>query len=151
MQLCKKDLDFGQVGEITQINTKIIRDLIEKQIVPVIAPIGAGTNGETYNINADTVACEIAIALKAERLVLLTNTAGVLDDEKNLIPILGAAEVSALINKGTIQGGMLPKIRCALEAIRKGVNAVQIIDGRIPHAILLELLTESGIGTKISV
>jgi len=150
-KITHNNIDYGQVGEVIGINAEIIINLIKNDIVPVIAPIGSSTDGQTFNINADTVASQIAIALKAERLVLLTNTAGVLDQTGELIPLLGAAQVTALINDGTISGGMLPKIRCGLESIRNGVDAVQIIDGRMPHAILLELFTKNGIGTKISV
>lgn len=144
----EKVLDLGFVGEPVGINTKIL-DLLEKSdIIPVIAPIGVGEGGETYNINADTVAGAVAAALKATRFLLLTDVAGVLDKEKKLIAQLSVEKARALIADGTISGGMIPKIETCLEAITGGVEAAVIIDGRVPHAILLELFAE-GAGTLI--
>jgi acetylglutamate kinase len=144
----EKVLDLGFVGEPYAINTKML-DLLEKSdIIPVIAPIGVGTKGETYNINADTVAGAVAAALKAKRFLLLTDVAGVLDKEKKLIAQLSVETAKELIGDGTISGGMIPKIETCLEAIRGGVEAAVIIDGRVPHAILLELFAE-GAGTLI--
>ena len=144
----EKVLDLGFVGEPYAINTKML-DLLEKSdIIPVIAPIGVGTKGETYNINADTVAGAVAAALKAKRFLLLTDVAGVLDKEKKLVPQLSVETAKELIADGTISGGMIPKIETCLEAIRGGVEAAVIIDGRVPHAILLELFAE-GAGTLI--
>ena len=144
----EKVLDLGFVGEPYAINTKML-DLLEKSdIIPVIAPIGVGTKGETYNINADTVAGAVAAALKAKRFLLLTDVAGVLDKEKQLIAQLTVETARELIADGTISGGMIPKIETCLEAIKGGVEAAVIIDGRVPHAILLELFAE-GAGTLI--
>ncbi|HEY3919967.1 MAG TPA: acetylglutamate kinase [Stellaceae bacterium] len=144
----EKVLDLGFVGEPVGINTKIL-DLLEKSdIIPVIAPIGVGEGGETYNINADTVAGAVAAAVKATRFLLLTDVAGVLDKEKKLIAQLSVEKARALIADGTIAGGMIPKIETCLEAITGGVEAAVIIDGRVPHAILLELFAE-GAGTLI--
>jgi len=144
----EKVLDLGFVGEPTTINTKML-DLLEKSdIIPVIAPIGVGSKGETYNINADTVAGAVAAALKAKRFLLLTDVAGVLDKEKKLVSQLTVEAARDLIADGTISGGMIPKIETCLEAIKGGVEAAVIIDGRVPHAILLELFAE-GAGTLI--
>ncbi len=144
----EKVLDLGFVGEPYAINTKML-DLLEKSdIIPVIAPIGVGTKGETYNINADTVAGAVAAALKAKRFLLLTDVAGVLDKEKKLIAQLTVENARELIADGTISGGMIPKIETCLDAIKGGVEAAVIIDGRVPHAILLELFAE-GAGTLI--
>ncbi|HXR87177.1 MAG TPA: acetylglutamate kinase [Stellaceae bacterium] len=144
----EKALDLGFVGEPVGINTKIL-DLLEKSdIIPVIAPIGVGDGGETYNINADTVAGAVAAAVKATRFLLLTDVAGVLDKEKKLIAQLSVENARALIADGTISGGMIPKIETCLEAITGGVEAAVIIDGRVPNAILLELFAE-GAGTLI--
>jgi acetylglutamate kinase len=144
----EKVLDLGFVGEPYAINTKML-DLLEKSdIIPVIAPIGVGTKGETYNINADTVAGAVAAALKAKRFLLLTDVAGVLDKDKQLIAQLSVDKAHELIADGTISGGMIPKIETCLEAIKGGVEAAVIIDGRVPHAILLELFAE-GAGTLI--
>ena len=142
-------IDIGMVGDITEIDPSLISHLEAGAFIPVIAPIGVGENGETYNINADVVAGKIAEILKAEKLVLLTNTPGVLDKQGKLLTGLTAADVEALIADGTIYGGMLPKIEFALDAVRGGVKTVQIIDGRVPHAVLLELLTDKGVGTLI--
>ena len=144
----EKVLDLGFVGEPTAINTKML-DLLEKSdIIPVIAPIGVGAEGETYNINADTVAGAVAAAVKATRFLLLTDVAGVLDKQKKLVPQLTVEKARELIADGTISGGMIPKIETCLEAIKGGVEAAVIIDGRVPHAILLELFAE-GAGTLI--
>lgn len=142
-------IDIGQVGEIQSIDPAVIHTLTSSGFIPVIAPIGSGEHGETYNINADVVAGKIAEVLKAEKLVLLTNTPGVLDREGRLITGLTAREIDALFADGTISGGMLPKIGSALDAARGGVNSVHIIDGRVDHCLLLEILTDHGVGTMI--
>ncbi len=143
-------IDIGLVGDIEQCDPAIIRTLANHSFIPVVAPIGSGETGETYNINADVVAGKIAEVLQAEKLVLLTNTAGVLDKSGRLLTGLTAAQVDALFADGTISGGMLPKISSALDAARAGVKAVHIIDGRVDHCLLLELLTDQGVGTMIS-
>ena len=143
-------VDIGQVGEVVNINSGVLDTLIHSRFVPVIAPIGVGANGESYNINADVVAGKIAEALTAEKLVLLTNRPGVMDEAGATLPSLTAAAVEALIAKGTINEGMLPKTRCALDALNAGVKSVQIIDGTEPHSLLLEVFTDAGIGTKIT-
>jgi len=142
-------IDLGHVGEVESIDTSVVSMLVEGGFVPVIAPIGVGSDGASYNINADLVAGTLAAVLHAESLILLTNTAGLLDAAGALIPRLGLAQVERLIEDGTIGGGMLPKIRCAAEAVRAGVNRAQIIDGRVEHAVLLEILTDEGMGTLI--
>ncbi len=142
-------IDIGQVGEIESIDPRVIQTLTASGFIPVIAPIGSGGEGETYNINADVVAGKIAEILKAEKLVLLTNTPGVLDKEGKLLTGLSAREIDELFADGTISGGMLPKISSALDAARGGVNAVHIIDGRVDHALLLEIMTDHGVGTMI--
>ncbi len=142
-------IDLGQVGTVKRINPSIVKLLDREKFIPVIAPVGVGENGESYNINADVVAGEIAAILGAERLLLLTNTLGVLDKQGSLLTGLDKSEVQKLTNDGTIQGGMLPKIQCALEAVEAGTQSACIIDGRVPHAVLLELLTDEGIGTLI--
>jgi acetylglutamate kinase len=144
----EKVLDLGFVGEPYAINAKVLDIFESSAIIPVIAPIGVGDNGETYNINADTVAGAVAAAVKATRFLLLTDVAGVLDKEKRLLPQLTAEEARALITDGTIRGGMIPKVETCLDAIKGGVEAAVIIDGRVPHAILLELFAE-GAGTLI--
>ena len=143
-------LDIGHVGEVVNVNQHIIDVCVSSDIIPVIAPIGYGDDNETYNINADLVAGKISEALNAEKLILLTNVPGLEDKEGNLLTGLSAEDVDKLIDDGTITGGMLPKIECALSAVKNGVSTSQIIDGRIPHAVLLELLTDEGIGTLIS-
>lgn len=143
-------LDIGHVGEVVNVNQHIIDMCVSSDIIPVIAPIGYGDDNETYNINADLVAGKISEALNAEKLILLTNVPGLEDKEGNLLTGLSAEDVDELIEDGTITGGMLPKIECALSAVKNGVSTSQIIDGRIPHAVLLELLTDEGIGTLIS-
>ncbi|GAB2881775.1 acetylglutamate kinase [Uliginosibacterium flavum] len=142
-------LDIGQVGEITQIDPTIITFLDSGDFIPVIAPIGVGADGETYNINADLVAGKLAEVLKAEKLVLLTNTPGVLDKEGKLLTGLTPRQIDELVADGTLSGGMLPKISSALDAARSGVHAVHIIDGRVEHCLLLEILTHHGVGTMI--
>ncbi len=142
-------IDIGHVGEVASIDAGILRTLDASDVIPVIAPIGVGEDGEAYNINADVVASKVAQVLEAEKLLLLTNIAGVLDKEGKLLTGLTADDVEALIEDGTIYGGMLPKINFALDAVRGGVKTVQIIDGRVPHAVLLELLTDQGVGTLI--
>jgi acetylglutamate kinase len=142
--------DYGQVGEVERIDTSIVHSLIADHFIPVIAPIGVDSDGMTYNINADTVAGKMAEALLAEKLILLTNTAGILDQSDELITSVGVREVDAYIADGTISGGMLPKVRCALDAVHCGVGSATILDGRVEHAVLLEMFTESGIGTMIS-
>ncbi|NLD68444.1 MAG: acetylglutamate kinase [Limnobacter sp.] len=143
------EIDIGQVGEIESIDPAIIETLAASGFIPVIAPIGSGTEGETYNINADVVAGKVAEVLKAEKLVLLTNTPGVLDKNGKLLTGLSARQIDELFADGTISGGMLPKISSALDAARGGVNAVHIVDGRIDHSLLLELMTDHGVGTMI--
>jgi acetylglutamate kinase len=142
-------IDIGHVGEITNINADILTTLTADEFIPVIAPIGVGASGESYNINADIVAGKIAEYLGAEKLVLLTNTPGILDADGETLSGLSRRAVEALIAEGTISEGMLPKVECALSAVGNGVHSVQIIDGRVPHALLLEVFTDSGIGTQI--
>lgn len=142
-------LDIGQVGEIEQVDPEIIQSLLRGGFIPVIAPIGSGSHGETYNINADLVAGKLAEILKAEKLVLMTNTPGVLDKNGRLITGLTAREIDGLFADGTLSGGMLPKISSALDAARGGVQSVHIIDGRVPNSLLLEILTNEGVGTMI--
>ncbi|MFC3149320.1 acetylglutamate kinase [Piscinibacterium candidicorallinum] len=141
--------DVGQVGEIEKIDPSVVKALQDDQFIPVISPIGFGDDNESYNINADLVAGKLAEVLKAEKLVLLTNTPGVLDKNGNLLTGLTSKRIDELFEDGTISGGMLPKISSALEAAKSGVNSVHIIDGRVPHALLLEILTDSGVGTMI--
>jgi acetylglutamate kinase len=141
--------DVGQVGDIVEINPGVVKALLEDNFIPVISPIGFGDENESYNINADVVASKLAQTLQAEKLVLLTNTPGVLDKAGRLLTDLTAKEIDGLFADGTISGGMLPKISGALEAARSGVNAVHIIDGRVPHAMLLEILTDQAYGTMI--
>jgi acetylglutamate kinase len=124
--------------------------MMKSEIIPVIAPVGVGTKGETYNINADTVSGAVASAMQAERLILLTDVEGVLDQDRKLIPKLSVAEAHGLIKNGTIRGGMIPKIETAIDAVKAGVKAAVILDGRIPHVLLLELFTEHGAGTLIT-
>ncbi len=143
-------VDLGFVGEPEKINPEILHTMMKSEIIPVIAPIGVGRGGETYNINADTVAGAVAGALNAERLILLTDVEGVLDKDKKLVPRLTVREARALIADGTISGGMIPKIQTAIDAVESGVTAAVILDGRIPHVLLLELFTEHGAGTLIT-
>ena len=142
-------IDIGQVGDITQIDPSLISFLDKGDFIPVIAPIGVGEDGESYNINADVVAGKLAEILKAEKLVLLTNTPGVLDKEGNLLTGLTPRDIDDLVADGTLSGGMLPKIGSALDAARNGVKSVHIIDGRVEHCLLLEILTDHGVGTMI--
>lgn len=143
-------IDIGHVGEVTEVNTKVLEMLQNGGFIPVIAPIGSGADGKSYNINADIVAGKVAEVLNAEKLVLLTNTSGLLDKQGQVLTGLDTQQVNALIADGTITGGMLPKIQCALDAVNNGVNSSIIIDGRVPHAVLLELFTDAGVGTLIS-
>jgi acetylglutamate kinase len=142
-------IDLGHVGEVASIDTGIVDFLVSGDFIPVIAPIGVGDDGHSYNINADLVAGKVAEALGAEKLLLLTNTPGLLDRDGRLLTGLEVGEVEALIEDGTVHGGMLPKVDCALDAVRGGVGAAQIIDGRVEHAVLLELFTSTGVGTLI--
>ena len=154
MRIASKDkpdekIDIGQVGAIERIDPGIIQTLTANGFIPVIAPIGSGEEGETYNINADVVAGKVAEVLKAEKLVLLTNTPGVLDKSGKLLTGLSARQIDDLFADGTISGGMLPKISSALDAARAGVNSVHIVDGRVDHCLLLEIMTDHGVGTMI--
>ncbi|MDZ7804789.1 acetylglutamate kinase [Thiohalophilus sp.] len=143
-------IDIGHVGDVQSIDPSVINMLIKQgDFIPVIAPIGVGEDGQSYNINADLVAGKLAITLGAEKLILLTNTPGVMDNDGGLLTGLKAKQVEGLIEDGTIHGGMLPKIRCALDAVHSGVGTAQIIDGRVEHAVLLEVLTDEGVGTLI--
>ncbi len=142
-------VDIGQVGEVESIDPAIVNLLHTENFIPVIAPVGVGAGGESYNINADLVAGKVAEILKAEKLIVLTNTPGVLDKNGKLLTGLTARKVDELFADGTIHGGMLPKIGSALEAVKNGVNACHIIDGRVEHALLLEILTDEGVGTLI--
>jgi len=141
--------DVGQVGDIVSIDPSVVKALQDDAFIPVVSPIGFGEENESYNINADVVAGKLATVLKAEKLMLLTNTPGVLDKNGNLLTNLSAREIDELFADGTISGGMLPKIEGALDAAKSGVNAVHIIDGRVPHAMLLEILTDQAYGTMI--
>lgn len=143
-------LDIGQVGEVQAIDTGIIDTLVASDFIPVIAPIGFDNNGASYNINADLVAGKMAEVLKAEKLMLLTNVAGLQDKAGKVLTGLTTHQVDALIADGTIYGGMLPKIACALDAVKGGVTSAHIIDGRVPHAVLLEIFTDEGVGTLIT-
>lgn len=142
-------IDIGHVGEVESIDARVVDMVVKGGFIPVIAPIGIGGEGESYNINADLVAGKIAEVLQAEKLILLTNTEGLLDKSGSLLTGLSAARVAELEADGTIHGGMLPKIRCALDAVNAGVNSSHIIDGRVQHAVLLELFTDEGVGTLI--
>jgi acetylglutamate kinase len=142
-------IDIGHVGQVDAIDTRVLTMLTENDVIPVVAPIGVGQHGESYNINADLVAGTLAEVLNAEKLMLLTNTAGVLDIDGEVVTGLVAEEVKALIDNGTISGGMLPKVSCALSAVNAGVNSAHIVDGRVPHSVLLEIFTDQGVGTQI--
>lgn len=142
-------IDIGLVGKVTHINAGLIASIENNGFIPVIAPTGAGDKGETYNINADIVAGEVAAALKAEKLVLLTDVEGVLDDKGQLINTMNDKEILDMIQKGIIKGGMFPKVKCCMKALNGGVKKAHIIDGRLKHAILLEIFTDMGIGTEI--
>ncbi len=146
----EEDIDLGHVGEVTSIDPRIVEMLDNDRYIPVIAPIGVGEDGAAYNINADIVAGKMAVELNAEKLLLLTNTPGVLDNNGKLLTGLNTKDISQLIETGIIQGGMIPKINCALDAVVSGISSSTIIDGRVPHAVLLELLTDKGAGTLIS-
>ena len=142
-------IDIGHVGEVASVNPQLLRALIEDDFIPVIAPIGTGEQGETYNINADLVAEAIAAELAASKLILVTDTPGILDASGEPLQVATPKEVRGLIEDGSISGGMLPKARCALDALQGGVPAVHIIDGRVPHSVLLEVFTDAGVGTLI--
>lgn len=143
-------IDIGHVGEVEKVDTSLIEMLTSRDFIPVIAPIGVDNQGHSYNINADLVAGKVADALKAEKLILLTNVAGLQNKEGKVLTGLTTSEVDDLIADGTIYGGMLPKIRCALDAVKDGVQSAHIIDGRVPHATLLEIFTNAGVGTLIT-
>jgi len=143
-------IDIGHVGEVAHINTKVLEMLASSDIIPVIAPIGVGEDGASYNINADLVAGKVAEAIKDEKLLLLTNIAGLMDKEGKILTGLTTEQVNELIADGTIYGGMLPKIQCALDAVKAGVNSAHIIDGRVNHSTLLEIFTDEGVGTLIT-
>lgn len=142
-------IDIGHVGQVESIDTRVLTMLTENDVIPVVAPIGVGPTGESYNINADLVAGKLAEVLNAEKLMLLKNTAGVLDQAGQVVTGLVSDEVRALIDDGTISGGMLPKVACALSAVNAGVNSAHIVDGRVPHSVLLEIFTDQGVGTQI--
>ncbi len=142
-------IDIGKVGKIKKVNPKILDTLDRDNFIPVIAPVGVGDGGQSYNINADTVAGEVAAALKAEKMVLLTDEKGIYGKDKELIPTLDKDGIDSLIGSGVIGGGMLPKVRCCLHALEAGVGKTHIIDGRVKHSVLLEIFTDSGIGTEI--
>ena len=142
-------LDIGLVGEVRRVNTEILRTLEKSDFIPVIAPVGAGEGGETFNINADLVAGHIASALRADKLLLMTDVPGVFDLEGKLISSMTIAEAADCLQEEVLRGGMIPKVQCAIEALQAGVEKVHIIDGRVPHAVLLEIFTDAGIGTEI--
>ena len=142
-------IDIGLVGEVSRINLDILNTLEKSNLIPVIAPVGVGEKGESYNINADLVAGAIASALKADKLLLMTDVPGVLDSSGALISSITAAEARSAIKDETIRGGMIPKVQCAVEAVESGVGKVHVIDGRTPHAILLEIFTDAGVGTEV--
>jgi len=148
--LQRKPVDLGYVGEPETVNTEVLRTIISSALIPVIAPIGVGRKGETYNINADTIAGAVAGAMKASRMMMLTDVEGVLDQDGKRIRKLSVTESRDLISNGTISGGMIPKIETAIDAVEGGVDAAVILDGRIPHVLLLELFTEHGAGTMIT-
>lgn len=141
--------DIGQVGEVESIDTALIEEMVEHGYIPVVAPVGVGEQGEAFNINADVVAGKLAESLQAEKLIMLTNTIGVLDKNQQLLSRLTPADINALIADGTLQNGMLPKINATLQAAMHGVHNTHIIDGRVPHALLLEIFTDKGVGTMI--
>jgi acetylglutamate kinase len=142
-------IDVGLVGEVQRVNVEILRILEKSNLIPVIAPVGVGRSGETYNINADLVAGHVAGALKAEKLILMTDVPGVLDAEGELITGITVAEAADLIQDEVLKGGMIPKVQCAIDALQSGVEKVHIVDGRNPHAVLLEIFTDAGVGTEI--
>ena len=143
------EVDLGQVGEVEEIKPGILTTLISQGFIPVVAPVGQGENGKALNLNADHVAGRIAEALGAEKLILLTDVDGVMDSEKQLLSSLSVAEAEELINEGTIQGGMIPKVRCVIDAVKNGVEKTHIINGTLPHAVLLEIFTKGGVGTEV--
>ncbi len=143
-------IDPGLVGEVTNVNVEIINTLTSQGFIPIIAPVGAGENGETFNINADLVASKISIALEAERLVLLTDVDGILDKDEELITSFNAGSVDQMITDGTISGGMIPKVECGVEAVKNGVEKAFILNGKRRHSVILELFTDEGIGTEIT-
>lgn len=143
-------IDIGQVGEVHQINAEVLRTLTQSGMIPIIAPIGVGENGEAFNINADLVAGSIASAMRTEKLLLMTDVAGVMDANGELVSSMTVAEAADMLQDEVLRGGMIPKVQCAIDAVQGGVKKVHIIDGRVPHAILLELLTDSGVGTEIA-
>ena len=145
----ERTIDLGRVGKVTHINADFLYKLLQDDLVPVIAPIGVGSEGKGYNVNPDIIAGEVARAMNAEKLILMTNTPGVLNKKGELLTFLNPDEIAALITDGTIQDGMLPKIESALETAKESHNCVHIIDGRVPHALLLELFTDKGIGSMI--
>jgi acetylglutamate kinase len=145
----EEPVDIGLVGEVARINLEVLQTLSQSDMIPVIAPIGVGENGETYNINADLVAGAIAGALGADKLLLMTDVPGVLDGQGNLISSMTVREAEQAMRDRTLQGGMIPKIQCAIDALEAGAAKVHIVDGRLPHAILLEIFTDAGIGTEI--
>ena len=145
-----EQVDIGFVGDVMRVNNDLIRTLQESNYIPVIAPVGVGPAGECYNINADLVAGRVAAALTAEKLILLTDTPGVLDREQQLLPSIAVAEMHRLINEEAITGGMIPKVECCADALRDGVKKAHIIDGRVEHAVLLEIFTDRGVGTEIT-
>jgi acetylglutamate kinase len=145
-----KVLDIGFVGEVEHVNREVIDALVHSDFIPVIAPVGVGADGQSYNINADLVAGKVAEALSAEKLMLLTNVAGLQDKAGKVLTGLTTVQVDSLIADGTIYGGMLPKIQCALDAVKHGVTSAHIIDGRVEHAVLLEIFTDHGVGTLIT-
>ncbi|MBI5874727.1 MAG: acetylglutamate kinase, partial [Deltaproteobacteria bacterium] len=144
-----KGEDMGMVGEVKAVNPHVIETLDQSKFIPVIAPVGVGDDGKTYNINADTVAGKIATALKAEKLILLTDVQGVLDKNKKLVSAINMQEAKNLIKKEVATGGMIPKLECCLDALKGGVSKAHIIDGRVEHAVLLEVFTDAGVGTEI--
>ena len=156
MKIIKQDgalppeiIDVGQVGEVEAVNTDVLQVLLQGNFIPVIAPVGAGRSGESYNINADLVAGHVAAALKAEKLILLTDVEGVMDNEGRLISSISVGRIDQLKEKGVISGGMLPKLDCCAQALARGTRKTHILDGRKPHVVLLELFTDQGIGTQV--
>ncbi len=151
-KLGKDQADIGFVGEVEKINPQLLKTVIEEGYIPVISPVGVGQEGETYNINADTAAGALATALQADKLMILTDVEGILADrntKESLLSVIQTEEIPALIEQGIIQGGMIPKVECCIKAIQGGVNTTHILDGRVPHSILLEVFTDKGIGTMV--
>ncbi|SHK19736.1 N-acetylglutamate kinase [Desulforamulus aeronauticus DSM 10349] len=151
-KLGKDQADIGFVGEVENINPQLLKTVIEEGYIPVISPVGVGQEGETYNINADTAAGALATALQADKLMILTDVEGILADrntKESLLSVIQTEEIPALIEQGVIQGGMIPKVECCVKAIQGGVNTTHILDGRVPHSILLEVFTDKGIGTMV--